>query len=266
MAELVIALDFAEPSEALDIARALQGEVAWCKVGLELFAAAGPDIVSRLRDMGFKVFLDGKFFDIPNTVRGAVAATVRAGANMCNLHLLGGEDMIDAALEGRELATSPGAEPPLLLGVTLLTSLGPQDLPWLRTEAAGGAPTDDDLAQCVVELAQLAADKCLDGVVCSPHEARDVKMACGPHFLCLTPGIRPGPHALADDQRRITTPARAVRNGADFLVVGRPVTRAGSQRHPGDPVTVCRAIIEEMAHARNGPRQDAAAPSRWVKE
>lgn len=229
--QLVVALDLPDAAAALDLAALLPAE-CWAKVGLELFTAAGPGVVRDLAAAGRKVFLDLKFLDIPNTVRGAVLSAARTGAAMTDAHLLGGARMLAAALEGREQAAAEGCPRPLLLGVTVLTSMGPGDLP---------LPGAGDLSALVLELARLARSEGLDGVVCSAHEAAAIKAACGPGFLCLTPGIRP--EAAADDQRRTMTPAEAVAAGADFLVVGRPVTRAA---RPGD---AARAILEQMRGA-----------------
>jgi orotidine-5'-phosphate decarboxylase len=230
--ELVVALDLPDAASALDMARALPGE-CWAKVGLELFTASGPEVVRGLANAGRKVFLDLKFLDIPNTVRGAVRAASRLGAAMADVHLLGGARMLDAALQGREDAASEGSARPLLLGITVLTSMGPGDLP---------LPGAGDPAGLVLDLARLAKAAGLDGVVCSGHEVAAVKAACGADFLCLTPGIRPAGEA-SGDQRRTMTPAQAVAAGADFLVAGRPVTKAA------DPTAAARAMLEQMRGA-----------------
>ncbi|MBG0790407.1 MAG: orotidine-5'-phosphate decarboxylase [Desulfovibrionaceae bacterium] len=232
MAELVAALDFKDAEEAQDMARSLAGTVPWMKVGLELFTAEGPRVVSGLKELGFKVFLDLKFFDIPNTVRGAVRSAARLGADMVNIHALGGERMAAAAMEGA--AQGAGFGPgPLVLAVTMLTSMGPGDLP----VAGAGDPSD-----MALDLAVKAKQYGLNGVVCSGLEVERIKGACGPGFACLTPGIRPS-DASADDQRRVVTPARAVRSGSDYLVVGRPITRAVS------PGQAALAIMGEMERA-----------------
>ena len=232
MAELVVALDYRDADSALAMARNLEGAVPWMKVGLELFTAEGPAVVSSLKDLGFKVFLDLKFFDIPNTVQGAVRSAVRLGADMVNIHALGGERMAVAAMRGCAEGAPPGCEP-LVLAVTMLTSMAAGDLP------VEGAPDPSDMA---LDLAVKAKQYGLNGVVCSGLEVERIKAACGSGFACLTPGIRPA-DASADDQRRVVTPERAVKSGSDFLVVGRPVTRAASPRE------TALAIIGEMKQA-----------------
>lgn len=236
-AQLVVALDFQTAAEALDLARRLDGTVRWLKVGLELYVAEGPAVVRELKKLGYKVFVDLKFLDIPNTVRGAVRSCVCAGADMLNIHAAGGLDMARVAVAARDeaAAASDLPERPLLLAVTVLTSMADTDSPILRGRAAGDV---------VLELARLTKMAGLDGVVCSAQEAQAVKQVCGWDFLCLTPGIRvPDPNAQADDQRRVMTPEAAVAAGSDYLVVGRPITRAA------DPVAAARAILARMAGA-----------------
>jgi orotidine-5'-phosphate decarboxylase len=234
MAELVVALDFKDADSALSMARTLRGTAPWMKVGLELFTAEGPKMVSGLKELGFKVFLDLKFFDIPNTVQGAVRSAVRLGADMVNIHALGGERMARAAMEGCAEGVAPGQTPPLVLAVTMLTSMAAGDLP------VESAPDPSEMA---LDLAVKAKQYGLNGVVCSGLEVERIKAACGSSFACLTPGIRPA-SAEAGDQRRVVTPERAVRNGSDFLVVGRPITQAER------PEDAAWAIIEEMSRAR----------------
>lgn len=230
MAELVVALDFKDAESALSMARSLKGAADWMKVGLELFTAEGPIVVSGLKEMGFKVFLDLKFFDIPNTVQGAVRSAARFGVDMVNIHALGGERMARAAMAGCVEGVPAGTTPPLVLAVTMLTSMGEGDLP------VDGAPDPSVMA---LDLAVKAKQYGLNGVVCSGLEAEGIKKACGSGFICLTPGIRPAASA-GDDQRRVVTPAQAVRNGSDFLVVGRPVTGAAVPRE------AALSIVEEM--------------------
>lgn len=228
MAELVVALDFPTRGEALGMARRLAGAVTWVKVGLELYTAEGPSMVAELRAMGFKVFVDLKFMDIPNTVRGAVRSAVRAGADMVNVHALGGARMMAAAREGLDEAAATERKP-VLLAVTVLTSMDERDL---------ALPPGGTVADLVLSLARSAREAGLHGVVCSAHEAAAVKAACGAGFACLTPGIRMAD--ADDDQRRVMTPGRAVAQGADYLVAGRPITRAQ------DPVTVAKQFIAQM--------------------
>lgn len=228
MAELVVALDFPHKTQALDMARTLTGTVTWVKVGLELYTAEGPSILTGLKALGFKVFVDLKFLDIPNTVRGAVRSAVTAGADMVNIHITGGARMMAAARQGLDEAASPGGRP-LLLGVTVLTSMDERDLPLAPGQT---------VADLVLSLARAGRDAGLDGVVCSGHEATAVKTSCGKGFLCLTPGIRLTDEA--DDQRRVMTPAAAIAAGADFLVAGRPVTGAGN------PKLAALSFLEQM--------------------
>lgn len=234
MAELVVALDYKDSTSALTMAESLKGAALWMKVGLELFTAEGPAVISGLKDMGFKVFLDMKFFDIPNTVQGAIRSAASLGVDMVNIHALGGERMARAAMagcmEGVAQRANGETEVPLVLAVTMLTSMAAGDLP------VAGAPEPSEMA---LDLAVKAEQYGLNGVVCSGLEAERIKKACGRDFICLTPGIRPA-DITGDDQRRVVTPAQAVRNGSDFLVVGRPITGAVSPRD------AALAIVEEM--------------------
>lgn len=230
-ASLVVALDFAESGQALELASRLRGQVPWVKVGLELYLSGGRGLVGQLKDMGFSVFLDLKFMDIPNTVQAAVAQATRMGADMLTIHALGGAGMAGAAVAGRSLGMTPGQTPPVILGVTILTSMGPADMAW-NPEASA-----DELRNLTVHLARQAQNWKLDGVVCSGREVCDIRQACGAHFKLLTPGIRL-PDADAGDQTRVCTPAQAVRDGSDFLVVGRPITRAEN------PVEAARRYLE----------------------
>lgn len=220
MAELVVALDFNNALDALNMAGVLRGHAPWVKVGLELFISEGPRIIHSLKGLGFKVFLDLKLHDIPNTVRGAALAAAASGADMMTLHLCGGERMCRAAAE----AVAGLSRPPLLMGVTVLTSLAEGELPGCAVPLEMFAKT----------LARGASEWGMHGVVCSGHEVADIKRAC-PGLLCLTPGIRLA-GGEGDDQRRVMTPAQAVRNGSDFLVVGRPVTRAANPAAAADAV------------------------------
>ena len=229
MANLVIALDYPDKAGALAMARTLKGADVWVKVGLELFTAAGPEIINELKEMGFKVFLDMKFFDIPNTVQGAVRSSVRHGVDMVNIHLMGGERMARAAVAGLAEGAADTGTSPILLGVTVLTSMSQEDLPKGMTTS---------LEDTVLSLASSGKDWGLNGVVCSGFEVEKIKNTCGNDYLCLTPGIRPV--SLGDDQRRTMTPAQAVKTGSDYLVVGRPVTGADS------PLHAAQEILEAM--------------------
>ncbi|MDR0338691.1 MAG: orotidine-5'-phosphate decarboxylase [Desulfovibrio sp.] len=221
---LAVALDLPTAGEALALATRLNHLPLWMKVGLELFTAEGPALVKALCEMRFAVFLDLKYHDIPNTVRGAVRSASGLGARMLTLHAAGGLAMCREAVNGREEAGLPPDEGPLLMGVTVLTS----------AKGPAGAMLDR-----VVELALTAKEAGLDGVVCSGREASAVKRACGDEFLCLCPGIRPVGGAC-DDQARVCSPEEAVRAGADFLVMGRAVTRAG------DPALAAAEALENM--------------------
>jgi len=237
--QLIVALDYADAFEALALAHQLHALHPWMKVGLELLMHAGTQIVADLRDLGFPVFLDGKFHDIPNTVAGAVHGAVLSGANMLNVHAAGGVRMMRAAREAADVAAMTNAlGRPLVIAVTVLTSLSPEEL---RDEVGYAHPLDTQ----VVMLAQRAREAGLDGVVASVREAAAIKTACGQDFKVITPGIRPadGP---TDDQRRIATPAAAITAGADFLVVGRPITQAA------DPLAACAQIMAEIEEAAAG--------------
>jgi orotidine-5'-phosphate decarboxylase len=188
------------------------------KVGLQLFTAEGPRAVQKLAGLGFDIFLDLKFHDIPNTVAGAVAAAAKLPrVRLLNLHASGGVEMMRAARE----AVGRGKNRPAILAVTILTSL---DAPALRSMGMSGSPASRGLA-----LARLAKQAGMDGVVASAHEARSIRRACGPKFLIVVPGVRPAAASL-NDQSRVATPSDAIRAGADYLVVGRPITAAKNPR------------------------------------
>jgi len=230
---IIVPLDLPDAQSALALAARLDSRLCRVKVGKELFVAAGPDVVLRLQERGFEVFLDLKFHDIPNTVAGACRSAARLGVWMMNVHASGGEAMLRAARE----AIASVARPPLLIGVTILTSLGEEDL--ARVGYAGS------MLENVERLARLARACGLDGVVASAQEAPMLRKATGEDFVLVTPGIRL-PGDAANDQSRVVTPAEAVRRGASYLVIGRSITSAA------DPVAVLeeiRASIDEGAHA-----------------
>jgi orotidine-5'-phosphate decarboxylase len=231
---LCVALDGSDRRWILETAEALVGEVGWLKVGLEAFAAHGPSLVRSITELGCPVFLDVKLHDIPNTVRGAAANCAAAGVGMFTVHASGGPQMLSAALEGARQAAPD--TPPKVIAVTVLTSLDSQSL-----HEVGYA---DAVEETVLRLARVAESCGVDGVVVSAHEARQVRAACGPDVLLVTPGIRPPGHPT-DDQRRTVTPAEAVRLGADVLVVGRPITHAES------PVAAARRIVNQMTATRS---------------
>jgi len=227
---VIVALDFADAASALAFASRLGPAQCRLKVGMELFTAAGPDVVANLVARGFDVFLDLKYHDIPTTVARACVQAASLGVWMVNVHTLGGKKMLQAARE----AIDHLAHRPLLIGVTLLTSHGDAEIAELGFGRFGHG------AELQVErLAGLAQVAGLDGVVCSPQEAPVLRRRFGKDFLLVTPGVRPA-GSEADDQRRIRTPAEAVADGADYLVVGRPITRAPN------PMAALEAINREI--------------------
>ncbi|MDD6088520.1 MAG: orotidine-5'-phosphate decarboxylase [Desulfovibrionaceae bacterium] len=227
MAELITALDYPTASAALNLARQLNPEDSWMKVGMELFIAE-PQIMRELRTLGFHIMLDLKLFDIPNTVRGGVRSCCAQGAEILTLHMMGGESMIRGAVEEAAIIADRTGFRPLLFGVTVLTSMGDGDLPGVSEPVSSFAK----------KLAVKAASWGLDGVVCSGHEAAAIKKE-NPGLLCLTPGIRPANSAM-QDQKRVMTPTMAVKSGSDFLVVGRPITKAEN------PAEAAADIAEEI--------------------
>jgi orotidine-5'-phosphate decarboxylase len=220
---LCIALDFAERSELLACARELAPHAGWMKVGLEAFVSHGPDLVREIAALGPKVFLDLKLHDIPNTVAGAAAAAARTGAALLNVHASGGLEMMTRARDAARDAPSP----PRVIAVTVLTSLDAAAL-----SEAGYAGSPRTLA---ARLASLAKSAGLDGVVTSPHEVESIRAECGKDFLLVVPGVRPA-GAESGDQKRVATPAEAIRAGADILVVGRPITGAKDRAAAADAV------------------------------
>jgi len=225
---VIVALDFASAQPALDLVARLSPDLCRLKVGKELFTRSGPALVEDLQQRGFEVFLDLKFHDIPNTVAAAVRAAADLGVWMVNVHASGGRRMMEAAvaeLEGLD-------NKPLLIGVTVLTSMSDADLNELGYE--------ETAAQRVQRLAALAADCGLDGVVCSALEARALRDARGEGFCLVTPGIRLAGDA-AGDQRRVVTPADALALGSDYLVIGRSITAAA------DPLAALHRVHAELA-------------------
>ncbi len=229
---IILALDLDSGAEALGLAELLKDEVALVKVGLQAFTACGPALVRDLRGVGVEVFLDLKLHDIPNTAGSAAAEAVRLGCSMLTLHTMGGLPMLRAAREQvDETAGKLGQRPPLLLGVTILTSL---DQKQLQRVGIPGSP--DEL---VVHLAGLALESGLDGVVSSPRELELLQREPLNRLLRVTPGVRAG-DAPKHDQRRTMTPCEAVQAGADYLVIGRPITRSR------DPLEAVRSINREI--------------------
>jgi orotidine-5'-phosphate decarboxylase len=225
MDRVLVALDVPTAREALSLADTLRGAVAGFKVGSQLFTAAGPDVVRTLVSRGDRVFLDLKFHDIPNTVAGAVAAATKLGVWMLNVHASGGAPMLEAARRAADQAVDPGQPRPLVIAVTVLTSL---DAATLNSVGVRASPLDQ-----VVHLAKLVQSAGLDGVVASPQETAAIRRACGPEFVIITPGIRGGSadtRSSKDDQQRTATPAGAVEVGSSYLVVGRPITGAADPK------------------------------------
>ena len=232
MAELVIALDVQDEGKLEKLLGALKGQPVWMKVGLEALSAFGLGLVGRVAGEGFKVFADVKYHDIPNTVGSAARVITRTGADMFNVHCSGGAAMCAAARkESEEEAARLGKPRPIVLGVTILTSLGQEDLVSLGWS---GTPQESAL-----RFAKVGQNGGLDGVVASVHEVGAIKAGCGAGFKVLTPGIRPAGGDV-QDQKRVATPASAVAAGSDYLVVGRPITGAS------DPAAACAAILAEM--------------------
>ncbi|HXI99841.1 MAG TPA: orotidine-5'-phosphate decarboxylase [Micropepsaceae bacterium] len=224
---IFVAIDTPSRDAATALAARVGPYVGGFKVGLEFVSANGPDGVRAMVAIGRPVFLDVKLHDIPNTVAGAMKALAPLGAAIINVHASGGAAMMRAAVD----AAASVPPRPKVLAVTVLTSLEAADL---AAMGISGSPLDQ-----VVRLAKLAQASGIDGVVCSPQEIEAVRTACGPDFLIVTPGVRPAGGAL-DDQRRVMTPKQAIAAGADFLVIGRPITGAA------DPAEAARAILREI--------------------
>lgn len=235
---LFVALDYPDAASALALVEKLAPLGVSYKVGLQLFYAEGVSILRQLQPYGKTLFMDLKLHDIPNTVAGAVGSLVRQGVSFLNVHTQGGPEMMKAAVASAQQASEALNQPrPKIIGVTLLTSLSEKELAtFLFAEGVS-------VSEYVQHLA-LQAKKCgLDGVVCSAQEAAIIREKCGPDFLLITPGIRPAGGA-EQDQSRIVQPAQALENGADYLVVGRPITAAA------DPLTATQNILEEMRSAQ----------------
>lgn len=225
--KIIVALDYPIALPALALADKLAPALCRLKVGKELFTAAGPALLEKLRYRGFEIFLDLKFHDIPNTTAQACKAAAGLGVWMVNVHALGGRKMLEAARE----AIANGAHRPKLIAVTMLTSMAQQDLAEIGINAK--------LADMVLRLAILARDSGLDGVVCSAQEAELLRKHCGNEFCLVTPGIRPA-HANLDDQSRVMNPKAAMQAGSSYLVIGRPITQAA------DPLQALLEINQEI--------------------
>lgn len=221
--QLIVALDVEDSAAASELVDTLSDAVEWFKIGKQLFTAVGPVSVTLLRESEKNIFLDLKFHDIPNTVAGAVAAGTQIGANMINLHASGGVEMMRAAAESAEKqAAELGIPKPTLLGVTILTSVD-------EVSFQSNFGTQRKLGDQVAYLAELAQRAGLDGVVASPLEIGLIRQVCGNDFVIVTPGVRPA-WAASNDQQRIMTPAEAIDAGANYIVVGRPITASDNPR------------------------------------
>ncbi len=227
--DLILALDVPTREAAAPILRHLRGQLRWVKVGLQLFTAYGPNYVREVAGMGFKVFLDLKLHDIPNTVARAVESLAPLPVSMLTLHTAGGAEMMRAARVAQQ-KLNPDL---LLLGVTVLTSVDSAGL----MEIGVTAPSADQVAR----LGKLAADSGLRGLVCSPLEVAMLRSQLPADMQLITPGIRPASEAGSDDQKRVMTPADAARAGSTYIVVGRPILQAA------DPVLAARAILSELS-------------------
>ena len=226
--KIIVALDAPDTAAAVKLADALGDAALWVKIGLQLFTAEGPDIVRLMKDRGYKVFLDLKFHDIPNTAREAVHSAVKLGADMTTIHLSGGQRMI------REAVEAAADSPLLVLGVTVLTSFDEAEL--------HGIGVNKTPAEQVENLVALGTSVGLRGVVCSPHEIAVLRARFGKALTIVTPGVRPA-GASANDQQRVMTPEDAIKAGASYLVIGRPITGAPSPRE------AALQIAEEVASA-----------------
>lgn len=225
--KIIVALDFDNQTDTLNLAQQLSPAQCRLKVGKELFTSCGPQLIEALHQLGFEVFLDLKFHDIPNTVAKACKAAANLGIWMVNVHASGGLEMMQAA----KAALDDYQSPPLLISVTVLTSMSPEALKLVGVQTP--------LADQVIRLAKLTQQAQLDGVVCSALEAPALKATLGKDFTLVTPGIRL-PNAEKDDQTRIVTPTQAIHNGSDYLVIGRPITKAP------DPTKALQAIHQQL--------------------
>jgi len=229
---LIVALDVGDLGEVKELVKLLASEVGMFKVGKQLFTHAGPQAVRLIQELGGEVFLDLKFHDIPNTVAKAAVEATRLGVKMFNVHASGSLEMMRAtAKEARRVCHQQNLRKPIMLAVTVLTSLNQDDLKRVGV--------DGRVADQVVRLALLTKEAGMDGVVASPHEVADIRSACGRRFVIVTPGIRPR-DAGRNDQQRVMTPADAIQASVDYIVVGRPILAAK------DPVAAARKIIAEM--------------------
>ncbi len=230
-----VALDTPDIAQAVDLAAQVADAVGGLKLGLEFVNANGPDGIQTIAECGLPIFLDLKFHDIPNTVAGAIRAVIPLAPRILNVHAGGGAAMMTAARDAADAAArAHGVAKPLVIAVTVLTSLDADDLAAVGQKGPAAVQAR--------RLALLARDCGLDGVVCSAREARDIRAACGPDFTLVVPGIRPS-WSTSDDQKRVAGPAEAVRDGANYLVIGRPITEAP------DPADAARRIVAELGES-----------------
>ncbi len=231
--QLIVALDVENLAAANELVTTLSDDVKWFKIGKQLFTAVGPTSVKLLHEAKKNIFLDLKFHDIPNTVAGAVASATKIGANMINMHASGGLEMMRVAGETAEKQASElGISKPIVLGVTILTSVD-------EANFQRDFGTQRKLKDQVAYLAELSQKAGLDGVVASPLEIGLIRKVCGDDFVIVTPGVRPA-WAASNDQQRVMTPAEAIHAGADYIVVGRPITAADNPRE------AARKILQEI--------------------
>lgn len=234
---LCVALDVSSPQQAIELASLLKNHVGLFKIGSELYTSSGPDIVRKITELGGEVFLDLKYHDIPNTVAQAARVVTRIGVAMFNLHAAGGTEMIRAAvIAAQEEASKQGGKTPIILAVTVLTSITGFIL---TSEMLIPRPIEE----AVQHFAQLAKSAGAQGVVSSPQEVPLIRNVCGNDFLTVTPGVRPA-WSVSNDQKRITTPGEAIALGSDYIVVGRPILKAS------DPQEAAQSIVQEMMSAK----------------
>ncbi|WP_146762333.1 orotidine-5'-phosphate decarboxylase [Paenibacillus contaminans] len=231
-ARIMVALDYSSANEAEALLASLRGIPCYVKVGMQLFYAEGPKFVARLKEEGYSVFLDLKMHDIPNTVKGGAESITRLGVDMFNVHAAGGKQMMEAALEGVDKGLASSSKRPIVIGVTQLTSTSQH---MLNAEIGIAGSVED----AVLRYAKLSRDAGLDGVVASPLEVVRLKREVGPGFVTVTPGIRPASAAIGD-QSRVMTPKEALKQGTDYIVIGRPITAAASPRE------ALESILEEL--------------------
>jgi len=227
--KLILALDVDTENEAVSIVEELHDLIGYFKVGMQLYYSCGNSLIEKIHDLGGKVFLDLKLHDIPNTVQNGARVLANLGVEMTNFHATGGPEMLSRAASG--LKESNQTNSPIGLAVTILTSLSKEDLDKIGISK--------DVKNAVKDLALLTKEAGLKGVVCSPQEIKIVKETCGDDFLTVTPGIRPS-WSVKNDQKRITTPYQAIKDGGDYLVIGRPIRNADNRRE------AAQLVLEEM--------------------